>query len=227
MKIQYITTFLFLLTLPLYSHNNLYLPGDSFFPGTILKYDSSQKKLTLEYKMLTSRIAMCGYLGYEKLIISDVDEKDYKLLLSMVEDSKTRSAKSVQVEERSVVLSEPLILVYNKTFDLSNHLLLRYNEDKEAIEKKRRNVSRLDHLLNEALVKINKEHSRSISPLKVGDIGKELEGFMEAESQPLKASRKDLKFVVVPPCYLRDLAMKKEPKTMMVLDEGKKALQYK
>ena len=109
------------------ANNNLFLPGDAFFPTSITKTDLDRMhnqpagKKQLIYSPLGGYDgAFCGYAGFDKVVIPAVDDAFAERLTTVVKSQLKTAKKSDGIG----------VLFYPKGFAFPKHKLgLRYNEN--------------------------------------------------------------------------------------------------
>lgn len=124
-----------------YANNNLFLPGDAFFP-TELTADSIAKLATekKQHEFVYSSFggydgAFCGYAGYNRAKISSLDDAFIENLKSAYEQIREYEPRTLREEKRDgkTVLREIngiRVLFYNESFEFPKFELgLRYNEN--------------------------------------------------------------------------------------------------
>lgn len=124
------------------ANNNLFLPGDAFFPTELTKADievlqsKKAEERTFAYSPLGGyKGAFCGYAGYENAIIPSVDDAFARNLANVYQH--IRELRPRLLEERTferktqLVETNPIqILFYPASFEFPRHALgLRYNEN--------------------------------------------------------------------------------------------------
>lgn len=125
-----------------FANNNLFLPGDAFFPTEFSEIDlqrlSNQPAGKREFKYSsydTYPMAFCGNAGYERVILEKVDDAFVENLKATYDDiHKTLPRKFVEEKEdgkAKLVESHPIrVLFYSASFQFPKHTLgLRYNEN--------------------------------------------------------------------------------------------------
>ncbi len=147
------------------ANNNLFLPGDAFFPTIFTKADieklqqAKAEERTIAYSSFGGyQEAFCGYAGYANAIIPAIDD-DFAKNLAMVYQ-KVRETEGRQLLEQTQDGKTELIetngirvLFYPPEFEFPQHVLgLRYNENwvKECVKfEHRRQDLRLCSLISD------------------------------------------------------------------------------
>lgn len=125
------------------ANNNLFLPGDAFFPTELTKADIEQLQktkdgqLSFEYSSLGGyQGAFCGYAGYRTALLPVADNKFANNLTKAYErirEFEGRVLIETEWEDGKTTYKETngvQVLFYNGDFNMSKHALgLRYNEN--------------------------------------------------------------------------------------------------
>ena len=124
-----------------HANNNLFLPGDAFFP-TILTADAIEKLATNRerHEFVYSSFggydgAFCGYAGYNRARVSSMEDAFIANLKSTYEQIRKFEPRMLSEEKRDgkTILRETngiRVMFYNETFEFPKFKLgLRYNEN--------------------------------------------------------------------------------------------------
>jgi len=124
------------------ANNNLFLPGDAFFPTVLTKagIEALQTAKTGERKFTYSSFggyegAFCGYAGYDNAAIPSVDDhfaNNLANVYSRIREFQGRQILEVKREGKTELLETNgiRVLFYPPEFEFPRHRLgLRYNED--------------------------------------------------------------------------------------------------
>jgi hypothetical protein len=125
-----------------FANNNLFLPGDAFFPTELSEVDLKRistepagKRLFTYSSYDTYPMAFCGNAGYQLVILENVDDAFVKNLKATYEEIH-RAMPRKFVEEKQdgktrLVESNPIrVLFCSASFQFPKHSLgLRYNEN--------------------------------------------------------------------------------------------------
>jgi hypothetical protein len=124
------------------ANNNLFLPGDAFFPTVLTKadIDGLQSKKAGERTFAYSSLggyegAFCGYAGYANATFASIDDAFARNLASVYQ--RIREVRPRRLEERTfdgktqlVETNGIQVLLYPAAFEFPRHALgLRYNEN--------------------------------------------------------------------------------------------------
>ena len=205
-----------------YGHNNYFIPGDAFFSSRVFSYDESKKELTVHYTFLKNSMMLCGHFGFRSMIISNVSDEDYRKLLMA-----SRVLKSVKLKKEKSEFTKlfPVFMIYNKDFDVKNNLLLRYNEDIMKLQKKYRSHALYDEVRGKGLAEINWSKSLEVRLLKIE--AAKIRNNRMGENEALKIDRKEVKFIIIPPSDLSEVAQKKDGAEVYIFDASLKRYVYK
>ena len=125
-----------------FANNNLFLPGDAFFPTELTKADIErlqkvkEGQLAFQYSRLGGyNAAFCGYAGYGTALLPVTDNKFTNNLAKAykrIREFEGRQLIEIKMEDGKTSYEETngvKVLFYNGDFDISKHVLgLRYNE---------------------------------------------------------------------------------------------------
>ncbi len=130
------------------ANNNLFLPGDAFFPVTLTQADlaslqsASKNKRLFRYSALGGyEMAFCGDAGYRFAMIDAMDDRFVENLRAAYDEIRKRQPRKL-VEEKSdgktrlIETNGIRVLFYRQDFPINEGMLgLRYNENwvEEAI----------------------------------------------------------------------------------------------
>jgi hypothetical protein len=137
-----IRTLLMLLAfaLPLRAHNNLFLPGDAFFTAMVT-IDEVEKwrpgPVTLEYSRLLGIGYLCGYFGYGKATIVDVNQSTIDGVLSTLRklEKEGRGYREGEAADGKKIRWFRIFL-YQRDCNLESlRIGLRYNENWATIQR--------------------------------------------------------------------------------------------
>jgi len=125
-----------------FGNNNLFLPGDAYFP-TVLTEDKLAKLQTdresppiFEYSSFGGyEGAFCGYAGYQRATIPGLDEAfitNLKIAYSRIRDYEHKQLVEIERDGKRVLeeTNGMRVLFYAKDFEFPKYRIgLRYNED--------------------------------------------------------------------------------------------------
>lgn len=124
------------------ANNNLFLPGDAFFPTELTKaaveilQSKKAEERTFAYSSLGGyKGAFCGYAGYENAIIQSVDDafaRNLAKAYQQIRELQPRLLEERTFEQKTqLVETNPIqVLFYPASFEFPRHALgLRYNEN--------------------------------------------------------------------------------------------------
>ena len=146
MKLQVTSSVLLLFTIaiasPAWANNNLFLPGDAYFPTVLTKPDieSLLAKKTGQRQFVYSSFdgyagAFCGYAGYLNASIPAVDDEfaaNLKIVYQKIRQHEGRKLQEQTVDGKTSLIETNgvRVLFYPPEFDFrANKLGLRYNEN--------------------------------------------------------------------------------------------------
>lgn len=124
------------------ANNNLFLPGDAFFPTVLTKADleklqsAKAEQRRVAYSSFGGyKQAFCGYAGYANAVIPALEDEFIKKLASVCET--IRKTEGLEASERkkngqaeAIDKDGIRVLLYPPEFDFPQHVLgLRYNEN--------------------------------------------------------------------------------------------------
>lgn len=239
MTSRFSALFLLLITVPIFqaapagANNNLFLPGDAFFPSVLTTEDLKHMRQeaagtrTFTYSSMDGyEMAFCGDAGYERATLESVDDAFADNLMSAY--SKLRQKVPRQfVEEREdgerrlVETNGMRVLFYHESFQFPEYKLgLRYNENwaDEAVQfGHKRNRIRLCCLLRNPLaVELSWRDAKTVAPLLRGKkvISR------KKNSPPSIVINEELKAIVFSPYSLDDLFLvgRNEYRHLFVVD---------
>lgn len=164
------------------ANNNLFLPGDAFFPTELTEEDlkrirgEASGKRTFVYSSFdTYEMAFCGDAGYGRVMLEAVDDDFAKNLTATYLDIRKQMPRKFILEENNgktnpVEINPIRVLFYSSSFQFPKHSLgLRYNENwvEEAISfGHKRDHLRLCCLINHTdAIERSWRDARVVSPL--------------------------------------------------------------
>lgn len=126
--------------LPLRAHNNLFLPGDAFFTALVTIEDVEKWRpgsVTVEYSRIPAVGYLCGYFGYGKAIIADVNQATIDGVLNSLRKLKQEGRGYREGEaEGGKKIHWFRIFLYQRDCNLeSMRIGLRYNEHWATIQR--------------------------------------------------------------------------------------------
>lgn len=131
---------LLVFALPLRAHNNLFLPGDAFFTAMVT-VDEVEKwrpgPVTVEYSRLLGVGYLCGYLGYGKATIADVNQATIDSMLGTLRELE-KSGRGYREGETAdgKKIRWFRVFLYQRDCNLeSMRIGLRYNEHWATIQR--------------------------------------------------------------------------------------------
>ncbi len=226
MKYIVVCVLIFTVQNSLMAHNNEFIPGDAYFSFTMYeKFVDSIKdeQVTVPYRRFRRGKRRCGYFGYWNLKIQQINGTIMDNLRAVHQKLFRKYRKSDM--RRGYKASSFTVLVYNRYFDISNRLCLKYNEDSASLQKKYTNKVVYDGVRDPESIKENQRLAKRVAGLEMkitAPYKKESMG----QAKPVVMNAKDLQFVILMDSDYEGYAKRKAGLKFYLVDEKITLYQY-
>lgn len=207
-----------LYAIPAHSTNVTFIPGDSFFATSLSNVNIQKRNVTFHYKILSNVLKDSGYFGALKITIHNLPPTLLQLLKQYNDKVKNQYRILTTKDTNEYILVEPTLLIYNKEFNLKHGLLLRYNEQWSLHQKRCKRDIYYPGFNNSYLIVKDWGKAHEIRGLTIDKYN--LEGHFMGDESPCHIDYTDIKFILIPPCDIRDLAFGYESIPFFVFDNG-------
>ena len=174
-----------------FANNQVFLPGDAYFPSTLSIKDlsSSDNSISINYKRFSSTYMFCGYAGYHKAVVNNVSKETINELKNII-----------KITASSNINMKIPILIHNKTFNYKKYSpLLKYNENwKEEIKlTPKQQHGHYDPYTNESELHFQDgKYSTTIPKLKLSKPLHKIKTFMGSQT-PIHINSSEIMFIVL------------------------------